>query len=218
MNSPYSALDRRQLVRAAAWSVPAVALASASPAFAQSGRVDLWSTAREANETRDGVHLDYDYYQGPRDLTFTYRFGNRGTITMPAGASVTIGLPFAAAWNVASMEVVPTAGNRAPVAAGTSQVTVATEPNMVRQLWHFTLGGAIGVNQEFEITFKVRLNTTSNTATNFYRARNWANITTGAADVQDSNASNNSDFTQKYFFYNNENAGTTGGSSGGTDG
>lgn len=53
----HTALDRRRLLRTAAWTAPAVAAASASPAFAASG--DVWTIQRSftAEHVRDvGIH------------------------------------------------------------------------------------------------------------------------------------------------------------------
>ncbi len=92
---------RRKLLLTSAWAVPVIAVASATPAFAASNekRVDLSSQARVPNEARSGVNNGTSYWQGPRTLTFDFTYTNSGPDPLPAGAMVSIGLPFAAAWD-----------------------------------------------------------------------------------------------------------------------
>ena len=196
-------------MRAAAWSVPAVSVATASPVFAASTAksVDLWSRASEPDQTRDGTHQGADYYAGPRTLTFTYTFGNNGPAVLPAGGIVTIGLPFASIWEASSMEVIADPAGKNPVFASTESEHVADDPLMYRRLWHFVLGSPIAAGTSFTLTFRVNLTATDNTATNHYRARDVSDISVGATGMTDTASGNNRDFSE-YLFYNNKNAGS----------
>ncbi|WP_170970165.1 hypothetical protein [Nocardioides jishulii] len=55
--------------------------------------------------------------------------------------------------------------------------------------------------------FRIAMNDTSNTATNFYRVRPFADIQTGSADATDANLNNNRSNSENYAFFNNNNAG-----------
>lgn len=199
---------RRSFVSAAAWSVPVVALAVAAPSATASTTlsVDLWSTPRLPNETADGQHQSLPYYQGLRTLTFTYTFGNNGPDDLPVGALITIGLPFAAAWDTDSMQVTGDPQGKEPVFASTSTTDISTEdgPSAFRQNWHFVLSAPIPAGTQFNVTFQVDLTTTWNTATNYYRVAAYSNITTGNTGITDTNAGNNSD-RSGFAYFNKEN-------------
>lgn len=197
-------LARRTVNKAAVWAMPVIALAAAAPASAASNgsRVNLWSMAR-LPDARDGVHNGDNYYQGPRDCQFRYTFGNYGPDTLPTGATLTIGLPFASIWD----DLIITGSGAHPlVAAGTSTVEIAPEPRAVRQLWHFSLSSEVPAGTQFDVYFTARMNGTNNTATNFWRVRTTSDFQPGLG-VEDTEPENNSDFSDAYAFFNNVNAG-----------
>lgn len=204
-------IDRRTITKAAVWSVPVVAAAVAAPLAAASTapEVDLWSTARLPSAP-DGTHTvdgnTNSYYQGPRTATFTYTFGNLGPDALPAGAMITIGLPFAAIWTTNSLTITDSAGY-ALADAGTRTQTIAEGPPLaVRQLWDFTLASPLASGASFNVDFTAQMNGTSNTATDFYRVRTTSDFRAGAG-VTDTDSANNSDFSDNYAFFNRTGAG-----------
>lgn len=204
-------IDRRTITKAAVWSVPVVAAAVAAPLAAASTtpQVNLWSTAR-LPASRDGVHtvggVTNDYYQGPRTAAFTYTFGNLGPDTLPAGAMVTIGLPFAAIWTTAALTITNSDGY-ALTPAGTRTQTIDEGPPLaVRQLWDFVLGSPLASGASFTVNFSVPMNDTSNTATDFYRVRTTSNFQPGS-DATDTDTANNADYSDNYAYFNFTGAG-----------
>lgn len=200
-----SLISRRTVTTAVAWSAPVVAMSVALPLSAASGaQVDLWSTAR-LPAAPNGVYQGENYYAGPRSCSFTYDFGNFGPDELPAGATITIGLPFASIWTTGSLSIT-SSGGYPLVAAGTSTEEIAPDPLAYRQLWHFTLGAALAAGASFTVQFTVPMNGTENTATNFYRVRTTSGFQVGPG-VTDTNSSNNSDFSDNYAYFNHAAAG-----------
>lgn len=202
-------IDRRTLTKAAAWSIPVMAAAVAVPLAAASTepQINLWSTARLPSSAADGVYLGNNYYQGPRSLAFTYTFGNLGPDTLPAGALLTIGLPFASIWQTATLSITNSDGY-ALSPAGTRTENIATEPVLaVRQLWDFTLGTPLPAGASFTVSFTVQMNATSNTATDYWQVRTTSYFQTGTG-VTDTDPSNNNDYADNYAYFNHTQAST----------
>lgn len=199
-------IDRRTITKAAMWSVPVVAAAVAVPLAAASTQpqVNLWSTA-QLPATRDGVHVNDDYYEGPRSCVFTYTFGNFGPDALPVGAMLTIGLPFALIWNKASLNIT-NSGSAVLTPAGTRTATIDEDPLAVRQLWDFTLASELAANDRFTLNFTVDMNGSNNAATNHYRVRTTSNFQPGSG-VTDTVPDNNAGFSSNYAYFNNINAG-----------
>ncbi|GAA2894960.1 hypothetical protein [Microbacterium esteraromaticum] len=203
--SESTALSRRTLVAGAAWSIPAIAVAVAAPLTAASPapQVNLWSTARLPSGP-DGTYRGESFYRGPRLTSFSYTFGNLGPDELPAGATLTIGLPFAAIWETSSFTIVGSDGY--PLAAsGTGTQEIGTEPLAVRQLWYFTLMAPLAPGASFTVNFTVQMNGTENTATNFYRVRTTSDFQPGSG-VTDSDTGNNADFSDNYAYFNHASA------------
>ena len=204
-------IDRRTITKAAVWSVPVVAAAVATPLAAASTtlQVDLWSTARLPIDPDGTLTVDgntHNYYQGPRTATFTYTFGNDGPDDLPAGAMITIGLPFAAIWTTDSLTITNPGGYALAEVDTRTQTIDEGPPRATRQLWDFTLGSPLASGAFFNVTFEVQMNGTSNTATDFYRVRTTSDFRPGAG-ATDPDLANNSDFSDSYAFFNRTGAG-----------
>lgn len=204
-------IDRRTLHKAAVWSVPVVAAVVAAPLAVASPepQVNLWSTAR-LPASRDGVHTtadgSFDYYQGPRTCSFTYDFGNFGPDTLPSGATLTIGLPFAAIWTTGSLNITGSDGYAVTPTRTRTETIDQGPPLAVRQLWDFALASELAAGASFTLTFTVPMNGVNNTATNFYRVRTTSNFQPGPG-VTETVPSNNSDNSDNYAFFNYSGAG-----------
>lgn len=200
---------RRSVLASSAWAVPSIVIASAAPAFAASTtpEVNLWSRARLPLEARDGEYNGDNYYQGPRTLTFRYTYGNLGPDALPAGATISIGLPFSEIWD-GPPSIVADPQGKSPTYFSTSAETIGTEPNLVRRWWNFQVPTTIGAGEQFTIDFRIDMNSTSNTATNFYKARPFADIRVGSAEATEAaaNLGNNRSNADNYAFFNNKNA------------
>lgn len=202
--------SRRSMLRAVAWSAPAAVAVSATPAFAASNpvpprpRVNLWTQAFVPNETRDGLHNTEPYYQGPRTLTFTFTYGNFGPDAMPAGAIISLDLPFASIWGAPTISGDP--AGKGPVFVSATNWEGATDPLMMRRTWDYRLSAPVAAGTQFQITYRIALEATFNTATNHYRARPLSRIGVGAVAVTETTSDNNSDYTDTYMFFNNQNA------------
>lgn len=202
--------SRRALLRTAAWGTPAVLIAGASPAFAastSSPQVNLYSLAANANESADGTRPSgVPYYEGPRTLTYTVTYGNRGPDVMPAGALIAIGLPHPAIWDAGSMRVTADPGGKGPVFTQqrTEFVTPATEtaPAFNRSWFEFTLGQPIAVNESFSITYSITLTATSNTSSQGWSVRDFADIGVGGTNATETSTGDNRSRVEALRMYN----------------
>lgn len=204
---------RRALLKAAAWTTPAVLAASAAPAYASSTapRVNLYSLAANATEPTDGNTNagGFPYYQGERWLDYTVTYGNLGPDAMPAGAIISLGLPHPAIWDKGSITIPRPSGdplNKTPVAAGnrTEFVTPADgETPAFNRIWFdFEVTTPIPAGQTFQITYRIKLTATRNTSSMHWAVRDFSDISTGTADAVDTQLGNNRNRVEELRMYN----------------
>lgn len=192
----------RRTVTAAAWAAPVILAAAALPKAAASTvtQVDLSSTARHPVGP-DGNHQSLAYYQGARLCDYTFTFSNSGPDVLPAGSTITLGLPFPAIWDLDSLQIVSShIHSLVPAGRSTVDITVDGAPTAFRQLFHFTVATEVPVST-FNVNFTIQMNDVQNTATNYYSVRTTANFSAGVG-VNDINPGNNADFADNYAYYN----------------
>lgn len=205
-------LSRRNIVAAGAWSVPIVALAAATPAAAASAgepeapQVDLVTTAALPNEAPDGRGgpSNLRYYQGTRDLTFTFTYTNNGPDDLPAGGRVAIDLPLPLSWEEPSI-IASSQTGRTFTAAGTEQFDITQEgsPTIYRKAWYFDTAQPIGAGVSITVTYAITLNDLSNSATDFYKVRFKSRIGVGTSGATEISMANNTDAVPNEYVYIN---------------
>ncbi|MBN7794122.1 hypothetical protein [Microbacterium esteraromaticum] len=207
-------LNRRTLLKGAAWSAPVVAMAVAVPSAAASTvpapQVDAWAQAHMPLEAPSGtIDGTYNYYTGPRVLSYRMAYGNNGPDPIPAGATVTIDLPFAALWDVGTMQVVEDLSGVAPTFVGGTAVAydgVNENANFNYWRWNFHLGRAIEPGESFTLTYRVSLTAATTAASDTFRVRSRATIAVGGTGAQDTNTTNNVGHSAAFTAYNSASA------------
>lgn len=213
MTSPDSrphlpATSRRSVLKATAWTTPAVLAVGAAPAFANSSvRVNLYSLAANANEPIDGTTGGSNpYYSGARTLTYTVTYGNLGPDQMPAGAIVSLGLPHPQIWDESTIRVTNDPAGKRPVflQQRTQAISAATPevPAFNRSWFDFTLGEPIASGGSFTLTFSILLKAGGNTSSQHWAVRDFADIGVGATGVQDTQLANNQSRVEETRMYN----------------
>lgn len=165
---------RRKLLLASAWAVPVIAVASATPAFASSDekRVDLSSQAKVPNENPSSVNDNgLSVWRGPRTLTFDFTYANSGPDALPAGATVSVGLPFASIWETNTMKATLSGSPLTLLTTSTESIGGQGEPEAYRRWWHFYLPFGLAPGQSVTVKYSVYLTGVSNAASKHYRVR-----------------------------------------------
>ncbi|HMR48070.1 MAG TPA: hypothetical protein PKE40_04440 [Arachnia sp.] len=197
------AATRREILYTSAWAVPVIAAGAATPlAAATVETVDLTSRARIPNETRSGTTGGLDQWTGPRNLTFTYDYFNNGPATLLAGATVSIGLPFAAIWDTDTMTATLGGTSLTLLTTSTESFGSAGNPEAFRRWWDFALPVPLAPGGSVTVEYAVHLNGTSNAATQFYQVRTVSDIAVGASGATENILDNNRDFSDVYIRFN----------------
>ncbi|WP_110241260.1 hypothetical protein [Nocardioides gilvus] len=151
---------RRSVLRAAAWTIPAVTVASAAPAYAGSGaaEVDLWSSISLPREPDNGMTFDGDpIYAGiPSPVhTFDTVFGNDGPDALPAGGVFTIGLALGAFWDAFTVTSIGVSHTEEATTFEPLLRTTSTDADL--ELHNFTLTQELRAGESFPVTFTATL-------------------------------------------------------------
>ncbi|HCS62389.1 MAG TPA: hypothetical protein DIW46_13515 [Microbacterium sp.] len=212
--NPAGAIDRRGLLKGAAWSAPIIALAVATPLAAASTapaiHVDLWSDAFMPLDAPDGtVGGQYNYFTGPRWLTYRFSYGNNGPDTLPTGAFVSIDLPFAALWNTATMEIVedPTGAN--PTFIGSQPMPydgAGTGPAFNYGRWTYMVNREVAPGESFTLTYRVWLTDATIPASDHYRSRCRSAISVASTGAIEDSPLTNSGYSAAFTMYNTSTA------------
>lgn len=156
--------------------------------------------------TIDGT---YNYYMGPRWLEYRIEYGNNGPDAIPAGASVTLDLPYASLWKADSISVTADPNGVSPTFVGNQSVQYdANVPGAALwyMRWNFQLGRPIASGETFTITYRVWLTGATTPTSDEYRVRNRATFAVAATGAQDVNTTNNAGHSQAYTAYNSSTA------------
>lgn len=155
MSFPASVPSRRTVLRTAAWTLPAVSVATAAPAFAGSVSpdVDLWATLQmPPNQGMSGGGTDIYTSQSH---TFSATFGNRGPDDLPRGSHFMLGLGFGAFWELRPLTLPGVVFSH----VSTDFETFATPPGTQAELelWTFSLDQPMPVGSSITVQFTADL-------------------------------------------------------------
>lgn len=207
-------IDRRLILKGAAWSVPVIAAAVATPLAAASTapevHVDLWSDAFMPLDAPDGsVGGQYNYFNGPRSLTYRFTYGNNGPDTLPTGGFVSIDLPFAAIWDTASMTVIEDPSGAGPVFVSSQPMPyegAGTGPAFNYGRWNYMINREVAPGESFTLTYRVQLTAATIPASDHYRARSRSSFSVATTGAIEDLPLTNSGYSAAFTMYNTSTA------------
>lgn len=150
--------SRRAVITRAAWTVPAVAVASAAPAYANSQSYDLRVQTFQFNESLNWTHTNGNTsaLYGLGYVTWDVRVCNDGALVAPAGSVLAAGMGMGPYFD--DMSLVSNGGLAVTYLGASERYEVPTnydDDAYFRSYWKFTLGQVpVGC---FTLTFKARL-------------------------------------------------------------
>lgn len=146
--------DRRAVLRASAWSLPAVAVATSSPAYAASPSVNLIAVISGPAEPPASTAPQY---AGLRTLTFRATFTNDSDIQIPVGSSIALSFGAGVFWQSPVVAANPggIALSDPPVLSWETQ-TFGTATGD-RKTFTYTVQQAIAARRAFTLTFTITL-------------------------------------------------------------
>lgn len=214
--SPVRNPDRRTVLKTAAWTTPAVVIATAAPAFAVSPTdpaVDAYATVTDPREPQNGMSGASKVYTGGPSvrLTFDATYGNNGPNDIPAGAVLMFGLGAGAFWDTITLDSAVWTHNSS--AASTAFIDTYHDPlsgsgpngtwTSTREWVRYTLLTPLPVGTSVKLIFSAHLRTYADAqttggevwsttgVTTYPNVKARARINLSGMPVTDSNTSNN---------------------------
>lgn len=198
-------MSRRMVTRAAAWSVPVIAVSAAAPAFAASCLADLSTRAFFPNETPDSNADGLPTYAGLRFMTFDVTYRNEGPNVQPAGSTVSFSVFYSGYWDSITISSNPSSIPLTFVGRTEEPGTTNLGEPGARAVWTWTVGAALAVGQTFTLTYRVRLRAVPAFGPTYptrprLGSRPQSRI---SGSCQDPNLANNTDFGDNQFYIDN---------------